>query len=321
MRPAIHPAPEGIACAIPPLPDGWQPVTFTIMRDGNLAILGTDVDLRHEWRRDEQGMPIGKPHEIAARASARIWTFDGSTLAAAVTLPLLWPFPCFDKFPDGRWLVTNARAEQEPLGRILNRDGRVTSRIHLGDGIEHLKIDDSGRIWVGWFDEGVFGNDDWLVPGEDWPPSSYGLAAFNDEGAMVMHANEGPTNGIADCYALNLIEDTAWACTYTDFPILACNQQQGSQWWTSELSGSRALAVDGNHVVAAGGYNNDGNKVVLLRLNEARASVICEWRLPYRVGYPRNVDLIDGRGCNLHVVNEGVWRRWAVADFVSASAQ
>lgn len=314
VRPAIYPAPEGIACTIPPLPDGWQPVTFTILRDGDLAILGTDVDLRHEWRRDEKGMPIGNPRDIAARASARIWTFDGLALVAAVSFPLLWPFPCFDKFPDGRWLVTNSRADQEPLGRILDCDGHETGRIQLGDGIEHLKIDDSGRIWVGWFDEGVFGNDSWRVPNEEWPPSSYGLAAFDDEGTMVAHADGGP---IDDCYALNVISDTAWACAYASFEIIACNQLQGSRRWPSGLKGPSALAVEGNLVLAAGGYSENGNKAVLLRLDEHQSSIVGEWRLPFPTGGPRPFGLIDGRGNKIHVVRDGFWHRWSVADFMS----
>jgi hypothetical protein len=320
MRSASNPAPEGATVVIPPLPDGWQAVTYAVLRDGKLAILGTDVDLRREWRRNEQGMPTGNPLGAAARAGARIWTFDGVTLVSEVSFPLLWPLPCFDKFPDGRWLVTNARAEQEPVGRILTREGREISRVRLGDGIQHLKIDDGGLIWVGWFDEGVFGNDGWRVPGHEWPPSSYGLASFDDEGALAVHADGGPTNGIADCYALNVLADTAWACTYTDFPILACSQR-GSRWWTTHLSGSRAIAVERTYVVAAGGYAEDGNKVVLLRIGEDRASAVGEWRLPLPVGYPDTVDLIDGRGEHLHVVRDGAWHRWSVADFVSASTE
>jgi hypothetical protein len=158
-------------------------VTHAILHDGKLAILGADVDLRREWRRDEQGMESGDPRGASARARARIWTFDGVTLVPELSFPLLWPFPRFDTFPDGRWLVTNSRAQQEPLGRILTREGREIRRVRLGDGIEHLKIDDGGRIWVGWFDEGVFGNGGWRVPGHEWPPSIYGLAAFDDGGS------------------------------------------------------------------------------------------------------------------------------------------
>jgi hypothetical protein len=86
------------------------------------------------------------------------------------------------------------------------------------------------------------------------------------------------------------------------------------------LSGSRALAVAGTHVVAAGGYAEDGDKVVLLRLDEDQARPVGEWRLPFGAGYPQAVDLIDGRGGYIHAVTDGAWHKWSVADFVSASA-
>jgi hypothetical protein len=141
------------------------------------------------------------------------------------------------------------------------------------------------------------------VPGHEWPPSSYGLAAFDDAGTIVAHAGSGPANSIADCYALNVISDTAWACTYTDFPILACTPEGRSRWWSTSVSGSRGLAVERTYVLAAGGYAENGNRAVLVRLDDNHATQLGEWRLPFQAGYPDSVELIDGRGGDLHVVN------------------
>jgi len=197
---------------LPPLPNGWQAVKHAVLSDGNLAIVGTDVDLRNEWRWDDRGMVIGNPNQLAATAQARIWIFDGNTVTEGPTFPLLTPFPVFDRFPDGRWLVASARAFDKANARIFSAQGQELARIRLGDGIEHLKIDEENRIWVGWFDEGVFGNGGWHVPGHEWPPSAYGLAAFDDAGVFLGHANEAPVNSlIADCYALNVFDGTAWA--------------------------------------------------------------------------------------------------------------
>jgi hypothetical protein len=313
----VKSAPTAEATALPSLPDGWQPVRYAILGNGQLAILGADADLRREWRPDKQGRQKGDPWKATARATARIWTFDGATLVAGPAFPLLLPFPLFDRFPDGRWLVTNSRADEAPLGRILTPEGKEISRIRLGDGIEHLKIDDHARIWVGWYDEGVFGNDAWRVPGHEWPPSSYGLAAFDDTGTIVAHANEGPANGIADCYALNVVADTAWACTYTDFPILACGSGTAPIWWSTELGGPRALAIGQKHVLAAGGYAKRANEVVLVRLEADRAQILARWRLPFGVDHSDSVDFIDGRGGELHAVKDGVWHRWRIADYIA----
>lgn len=310
-------ASASVAYPIPSLPPSWQVVTYSVLLDGRLAILGADVDLRREWQRDQDGMMLGNPHRVAAGASARIWIFDGSSLAEGPIFPLLSPYPAFDRFADGRWLVASTRAFEEPNARILTTKGAEVRRIRLGDGIEHLKIDEVDRIWVGWFDEGIFGNDGWHVPGREWPPSNSGLAAFDEEGAVVALAELASSSGlIADCYALNVIEKTAWACPYTDFPILACDGRGRSRWWPTALSGPRAIAVCPPYVVAAGGYAKDGNRVVLVRLDEKRGEIVEEWRLPFEVGFPDAVALIDARGDQLHVVEKEVWHRWRVQDFI-----
>jgi hypothetical protein len=74
----------------------------------------------------------------------------------------------------------------------------------LGDGIEHVAIDAEDRVWVGWFDEGMFGNDGWRVPGQEWPPSSNGVACFATDGALLpLPVWPAEAGTIADCYALN----------------------------------------------------------------------------------------------------------------------
>jgi hypothetical protein len=312
-------APEPNVAVLPSLPDGWQIVRHAILADGNLAIIGTDVDLRSEWRREGTGLVIGNPQRVAAAAQARIWVFDGSSTAMGPTFPLLTPFPMFDRFADGRWLVASSRALDEAKARILAAQGDELARIRVGDGIQHLKIDGRGRVWVGWFDEGVFGNDGWRVPGHEWPPSSYGLAAFDDAGVLVAHATDAPTyGGIADCYALNVTAERAWACTYTEFPILECTSEGGSRWWTTELSGPSAIAVDPPYVLAAGGYAENGNRLVLVRLDREQGETVSEWRLPIDLDGPNTANFIDGRGDQLHVVRAGSWYRWRIADFLAA---
>jgi hypothetical protein len=188
----------------------------------------------------------------------------------------------------------------------------------LGDGIQHLKIDERGRIWVGWFDEGVFGNVEWRVPGHEWPPSSYGLASFDDAGVLVAHANDPPAfGGIVDCYALNVVAETAWACTYGDFPILECRPETGSRWWSTELSGPSAIAIAAPYVLAAGGYEENANRLVLVHLDRDRGENVHEWRLPFSLAGPNPVAFVDGRGDQLHVVHGENWHRWRVTDFVS----
>jgi hypothetical protein len=311
-------APRVIEAIVPSLPDGWQVVSYVSLADGTLAILGADADLRAEWRRDDAGIMLGDPGRVAATARARLWTYDGNALADGPCFPLGSPFPIIDRFPDGRWLVGSARAWDEVNARIVSSDGEELRRIRLGDGIQHLKIDDTAHIWVGWFDEGVCGNQGWRLPGVEWPPSSYGLAAFDEHGNLVARAAGSASDAIiVDCYALNLVGGTAYACTYMDFPILSISVSEPARWWPTELSGPRALAISRPYVLAAGGYAERGDRVVLLRLEEGRARTIKEWHLPFKLGYPDSVDFVDGRADALHVVQDGVWYRWRIDDFLA----
>jgi hypothetical protein len=278
---------------LPPLPEDWRLVEHAALADGSLATLASN----------------------AAGGEIRLWTFDGHVQSEGIDVPFYPRCGRFDRFPDGRWLVANARGSDDN-GRVLGADGQELRRIRLGDGLWHLKIDDAGRIWVGWFDEGVFGNDGWTYPGREWPPSSHGLAAFDEFGSVVAEANEGPHHGIADCYSLNVTGETAWACTYADFPIVSLTVNRQPRWWTTALSGVRAVAVEPPYVLAAGGYQENNNRAVLLRLDEHTAETVDEWRLPFDP-MSRSIDFFDARGDLLSVVEAGVWRRWRVRDFLA----
>lgn len=313
-----RPAPDASSVTLPALPDGWQVVSHAVLTGGVLGLVGVNADLRREWRRDPSGKTLGDPFALAGRALAGLWTFDGETLTAGCTFPMLTPFPVFDRFPDGRWLVASARSN-EANARLLAPDGSELSRFRLGDGIMHLKVDTASRIWVGWFDEGVFGNETWRVPGLQWPPAAYGLAAFGENGTLLTQAQGAPTGReIADCYALNVVGDQPWACTYPDFPLSNYEAGSGWRWRQTNLSGTRAIAVRPPYVLAAGGYGDDGDRVELLRLDDRRVVSLGVWRLPIPVGFPERVDLIDAREDQLHTISDGVWRRWRMDSFLTS---
>lgn len=305
-------APSPTVSAIPLLPDGWHALSFKVLTGGRLAVVGSNADLQAAWLSDHKQRTVGEAWRLATEGMARVWTLSNDDLIEHAEFPLLEPFPQVEQFPDGRWLVANARSRGSGNARILSKDGAEIRRVELGDGIEHIKIDSEQRIWVGWFDEGVFGNDNWRLPGRKLAPSAHGIAAFDEQGALLEHAT---LQSIADCYALNVSGSAAWACTYTDFPIWQMANGQ-EQTWTTPLRGIRALAVAHPHVLAAGGYKEEANRVVLLRLGDSRAEVLDEWRLPFDVGYPADVNMIDGRDDHLHVVRDGQWHRWRVSDCI-----
>jgi hypothetical protein len=300
--------------ALPRRQDGWHAIRHAVLADGHLAILQADADLFQADRTDRYHHTVGELCRIAAGARARIDLVSSEQFGEGPRFPLLDPFPVFDRLPDGRWVVASARTLHGENARLLSPDGAEIRRIMLGDGINHLKIDDLSRIWVGWFDEGVFGNTEWRYPGLTWPPSAYGLAAFDEHGVLIEHLS---LESIADCYALNVVGQTAWSCTYTDFPISCIGGDVGERNWPTKLVGASAMAVDFPHVVVAGGYNENANRAVLMRLTNDGAEQIGEWRLPFSVDTHLQVDFIDGRGDELHVIKGDAWHCWQVRDFLA----
>lgn len=237
-----------------------------------------------------------------------VWTFEGGALVQEFKVSACGFVPhLLDRFPDGRWLLAGGEG-----ACLLAQDGTQVRHLDFGEGIRHLKIDAAGRIWVGWADEGVFGNAHWRVPGVDAPPSSYGMAAFDDHGNLLKCAS---VITVVECYALNAFGDEAWACPYTEFPIWRMTGDQEHVWRTS-LDGVCAIAVHDPNILAAGGYDADANLLQLLKLTGNKARVMKRWRLPFNRSGPASGFLLDGRGDQLHLVHDGVWHRWRVTDFL-----
>jgi len=128
----------------------------------------------------------------------------------------------------------------------------------------------------------------------------------------------------------------AWACPYTDFPLL--HFQPGS-WvrWSNELGGSTALAVSDGHALLAGGYGADADRLALVALygkgNGNAAKILALWRLPLaprapqqgehadvHAGHPwQQAMLLTGRGDTIHLIQDATWHRWWVSDALVAT--
>jgi hypothetical protein len=336
-RPAAPPSSS--VSEISSLPVGWQPVSRAILADGTLAVLGADVDLDSEHRRIHAALlasvapdPPSRIRELAASATARIWIAGPTGWTGGPTFPLETPFPIIDRFGDGRWLVVGARTSVGPNARVLSADGTVLGRFMLGDGIEHVVIDQSNCIWVAWFDEGVFGNEDWRIPGQEWPPANNGVACFAEDGALLeLPIWPDEMGSVADCYALNTIGDGSWSCPYLDFPLVHCVPGKPIRWWRNGVTAPEAIAIDGSYVLLAGGYTGEANRLALVSLVGAgggeHTQEIASWSLPMRPRTAANEwepvwehpTLLVGRGDAIHLVDNDVWRVWRVADLASPS--
>jgi hypothetical protein len=319
-------APRGVppqsVTVLPRAPEGWFRATTEILADGSLAVIWTDHDLLAAMR---AGYPWlrGNPFELAPRTTAVLTRFDGTRLHEELRFRLRSPFLMIDRFPGGDWIVAEPRSGHgRPNARLFGAGGKLIGDIVLGDGIEHLQIDDAGGVWVGWFDEGIFGNEDWKWPGREWAPSSAGLACFERDGTLrwIFDSTAREFPHIDDCYALNIVGETAWTCYYSDFPVVRIEPGRTVEQWPAIASGARALAVHGKHVVLAGGYGGQADGFVLADLSARKPAVLAKGTLALARYPDRHMGILSARGDTIHQVLEDQWRRWSVAQIVAAAS-
>ncbi|MGK6321355.1 hypothetical protein [Sphingomonas sp. DT-204] len=204
---------------LPATPEGWFDYGYTALADGRLALIRTRKNVHAEhmrWWEVVNGGGQSREYPKVWDGDMRLSIFDGIAETDVAVVPS-GAHPIVDRMADGRWLVAGSRAgEGEKNGRIHAADGWMKHEMILGDGIENLLCSADGTIWVGYFDEGVFGG-----PNKDgsWPVSSGGIVQFDASGRVLWSFNERvrENHSIADSYAMTLSGPDLWACFYTDF--------------------------------------------------------------------------------------------------------
>jgi hypothetical protein len=151
------------------------------------------------------------------------------------------------------WLLMRGRAkgETDRNAHVHNPDGTHGDSFHAGDGIENVQTTGDSRIWISFFDQGVFG---------DTALGRAGLACLDNSGQVQFKFNDlaeaGAAPDIADCYAFNVCSDReVWLCYYTDFPLVRLVDRQVARIWPKvAVQGAHAFAVSGQRVLFAGMY-------------------------------------------------------------------
>ncbi|MBP1995625.1 hypothetical protein [Paenibacillus eucommiae] len=149
--------------------------------------------------------------------------------------------------------------------KVCDYKGNTVREFLLGDGIQSVQVTEEGIIWTSYFDEGVFGNNGW-----NEPIGANGLLAWDEHGNKLY---EDHVADIADCYALNVVNDEeTWFYYYTDF-LLGCVsgglQQPKVTFMNPDISGSSGFCTDGYHFLFDGGYGKSGTYI--LKKNEKPA--------------------------------------------------
>jgi hypothetical protein len=145
------------------------------------------------------------------------------------------------RFEDG-WLLADRRGG---CGNLHDRTGRLLRSINLGDASEDIQTTPDGRIWVSYFDEGVFGGG----------IGKHGVVCFDGAGnpkfKYAEFAEQAGLPSVADCYAMNAATSgDVWLNYYTDFPLVhLCDFALDKVWMDFGVLGNE-FAVRNEAVVS-----------------------------------------------------------------------
>jgi hypothetical protein len=179
-------------------------------------------------------------------------------------------------FGDG-WLIAEGRGG---LARVLDKQGNQIRTLDLGDAIEHVNTTPEGHIWVGYFDEGVFGSG----------IGREGLVCFDSVGTQVFKyaefAEKHKLPFISDCYSLNVVGSSVYVSYYTDFPLVWLRDFEIKRVW-NDFDANKAIAIRSDYFVAFPAYNKP--HLTVRSFDSAEATV---WELVSADG--RNLSKLAG---------------------------
>ena len=294
-------------------PDGFKTTSISVGFDGDaVRLLTSEGQANALVAREEQPGWASFPKTQTESEYSSIVSVSGPSGSRDTELcGLTATFPKIEILPGGETLVVASRCfrnldgSHEMNAKVYGPDGKQKREFLLGDGINHIQTDAEGRIWVGYFDQGIFGNFGWQYAGG--PFGAAGLSCFAKSGQKIW--DYAPPEGfdyIADCYALNVSSSGVWSHYYSDFPIALINSDWHVRCWNTELSGGRTFALGDDKLLVYGSYDRD-TACNLLKFDDRDTRLVAEVSL----ALPREIDLsrdsVIGRDKRLHVFQGDEW--------------
>lgn len=151
-------------------------------------------------------------------------------------------------------------------GFVFSENLEFKTSFPLGDAIEKVIIDRDDKIWVGYFDEGVLGDD---------PLSHSGLNRFSSNGLLEFRS----MIGISDCYNINLdYENNVYICPYHDAIITKISQDEEITISNITIGGApKGLFVKDGKIAKIGvGYERNDPFGKLEKLNYSALELVTE---------------------------------------------
>ncbi len=283
---------------------GDELVTASVGPSGEAITLWAAPDARQSLLTPSGPAGSGASRPVTARVAVQSAGTTTVTALAGLDVPGCHVQP----LPGGRILAVAARGG---TATIFDADGRPSRRGSVGDGIEHMLTTPEGRVWIGYFDEGVYGGD---------PVSHHGIVRYTaDLEPEWMYPFDTGLGPVDDCYALNAEGETAWSCYYNAFPIVRMSATAVTGW-RNPVAGATALIAGGDTCALIGGYAEGRDRVVVGRLAEDRFEPTGEAQLVLPGGRPLpDRTTMVGRGPHLHVFTEATWYRLSLDDLPPAA--
>ncbi|MGO4569647.1 hypothetical protein AB4Z52_32535 [Rhizobium sp. 2YAF20] len=256
--------------------------------------------------------------------SAKVWSLWSSDqgYCADLSLPEDFKFPIFAPLQNRGVLVANGLCpwiDGETPGlnaHLFDANGKVLESFHAGSSISDIQGDSAGRIWISYFDEGVFGNHGWNGPGPAGLGSG-GLVCVDIAGHIHwQHNHPEAERYIDDCYALNVTGLDIWFYYYSDFCLGQIRPEFMTSYSEVPFRGSHAFATDGKIFVFAAQYREEPTLCHLAVLGpegmKCRANI--RLVLPKDVDLNPRITLIKARGEWLHLFQAGIWAAYHLSD-------
>lgn len=279
----------------------------TTGRRGEILALAVD---RNWWVPDQVRPPYRYTITSWQDGTIRTSQLDGVTLRLTHVQPLdTDAFLLVSRRAQGIWDPENAMT--------VTADGTVRRRFSLSDGIQDVQVDLDDRIWVGYFDEGVFRGLD---------PASEGLVCFDSGLNPTLRFNTlASKRGLPqmyDCYALNVASvNDAYTYYYGEkvekyFPLVHLRDGDVARvWQITAVKGAHAVAINTTHALFGGAYQHPERLTLVDLATNDSEEILATDQDGRPITTVRDSDcplasrLIWGRGHRLYILDSrGVWQ-------------
>jgi hypothetical protein len=316
---ALPAIPVHCPVAIQPALHGDVRICASVGPAGELIAVWSHIDhlpATMSWTRSAGGINF-RDSQAPEPVSARVTVHAPELLSVVSIARLGLANFTVQPLPAGNVLLAARRCRWRPEGAdrnavVYDADGRILAKEVLGDGIGHVLADSAGHVWVGYNDEGIYGNYGWGRSDTAEPIGSHGLVRWSPDLRPVWR-HPGKASGfgfIDDCYAMNVDGTTAWTCYDAGFPIVRIHDGQ-IVGWRNDAGSAAGLAVDGTRAALLGARS----RLTVGELTSGRFQPTSAYRIVQPDGspLPRHTQIVC-RGSTLHFLTDDYWCQLSIGD-------